>query len=295
MEISLKQIAGGFPYTYKVEVFNQNQWNVVAQNEQGEITSQTLIDYKGIASKVRFTFNTTDSIIIPEVAELAIYGKVAKQPNYKNIAVGTPVTTPEGTTSKITDNDLGTLWVRSGDKYPVLLTLDLGKEEYVDVLELYFEKPGLRYQYDVVIEDGNGKKTTLQDKSDNTEDLAGMYKLPVNQKVQKVYVNLMARAPGGEFYLAWPALAEIKLLQETEIEFEYQNIAYGKPGHVINQNSYDSSKLTDGSTTGLENVGHDDFPTTFQVDLGSEQFIEEVKIYFEKPGIRFKFKVEVED
>ena len=139
------------------------------------------------------------------------------------------------------------------------------------------------------------KKTTLQDKSDNTEDLAGMYKLPVNQKVQKVYVNLMARAPGGEFYLAWPALAEIKLLQETEIEFEYQNIAYGKPGHVINQNSYDSSKLTDGSTTGLENVGHDDFPTTFQVDLGSEQFIEEVKIYFEKPGIRFKFKVEVED
>ena len=122
-----------------------------------------------------------------------------------------------------------------------------------------------------------------------------MYKLPVNQKVQKVYVNLMARAPGGEFYLAWPALAEIKLLQETEIEFEYQNIAYGKPGHVINQNSYDSSKLTDGSTTGLENVGHDDFPTTFQVDLGSEQFIEEVKIYFEKPGIRFKFKVEVED
>ena len=295
MEISLKQIAGGFPYTYKVEVFSENQWNVVAQNDDGEITSQTLIDYKGIASKVRFTFNTTDTSIIPEVAELAIYGKVEKQPNYKNIAVGAPVTTPEGTTTKITDDDPSTLWVRNGDKYPALLTLDLGKEEYVDVLELYFEKPGLRYQYDVVIEDGNGNKTTLQDRSDNTEDLAGMYRLPVNQKVQKVYVNLMARAPGGEFYLAWPALAEIKLLQETEIEFEYQNIAYGKPGHVINQNSYDSSKLTDGSTTGLENVGHDDFPTTFQVDLGSEQFIEEVKIYFEKPGIRFKFKVEVED
>ena len=49
------------------------------------------------------------------------------------------VTTPEGTTTKITDDDPSTLWVRNGDKYPALLTLDLGKEEYVDVLELYFE------------------------------------------------------------------------------------------------------------------------------------------------------------
>lgn len=295
MEIALKQIAGGFPYTYKVEVYNQDKWQEVAKNDDGEITSQTLIDYKGIASKVKFTFNTADTTIIPEVTELIIYGKEAPQINYKNVALGAPVTTPEGTTTKITDGDVGTLWVRNGDKYPALLTLDLGKEEYVDVLELYFEKPGLRYQYDVIIEDGSGNQTTIQDMSDNTEDLAGMYKLPVNQKVQKVYVNLKARAEGGEFYLAWPALAEIKLLQETEISFDYQNIAYGKPGHVINKNSYDSSKLTDGSTTGLENVGHDDFPTTFQVDLGSEQLIEEVKIYFEKPGIRFKFKVEIED
>ena len=295
MEIALKQVAGGFPYSYKVEVFEKGEWKVVAENNDGQITSQTLIDYKGIASKVKFTFTTTDTTIIPEVTELLIYGKVAQKVNYKNLAAGIPVTTPEGVTDKITDENTSSLWVRNGDKYPALLTLDLGEEAYVDVLELYFEKPGLRYQYDVVIEDASGNQTVIQDKSDNTEDLAGMYKLPVNQMVQKVYVNLKARAQGGEFYLAWPALAEIKLLQETELEFEYQNIAYGKPGHVINKNSYDTSKLTDGSISGLENVGHDDFPTTFQVDLGSDQFIEEVKIYFEKPGIRFKYKVEVED
>ena len=137
-------------------------------------------------------------------------------------------------------------------------------------MELYFEKPGLRYQYDVIIEDAQGSQTTIQDMSDNTQDLAGMYTIENRCKCErKVYVNLKARAEGGEFYLAWPALAEIELLQEQAVRFMGADVASGKTSQVINANgTVDTDILTNGSTSDLYNVGSDVFPTTFQTDFG---------------------------
>lgn len=294
IEISMEQIPKQFPYNYQVDVYQNGNWENVSEGTSGNMASNEVIDYKGIASKVRFTFTTTDSSIIPEIYELQIYGDIGLQEEYKNVALGKSATANGIKTDKITDGNPSTLWVSSNGSYPVEIIVDLGNEEYVDYMELYFEKVGLRFQYDVIIEDANGNRSTFQDKTDNTDDLDVMYKIDINAKVKKVYVNLKGKADGGSYPLAWPALAEIKLMQSTDATFSSQNIAFGKPGKVINTNPYDTTKLTDGNLNGLENVGTDIFPTTFQVDLGRDEFLDEIHIYFEKAGLRFQFKVEVE-
>ena len=211
------------------------------------------------------------------------------------MALGASVTTPTGETSLITDGDTGSLWVSNGDYYPAQIVLELDEEQYVDIMELYFEKPGLRYQYDVIIEDAQGSQTTVQDMSDNTQDLAGMYTIEIGANVKKVYVNLKARAEGGEFYLAWPALAEIELLQEQAVRFMGADVASGKTSQVINANgTVDTDILTNGSTSDLYNVGSDVFPTTFQTDFGREESIEQVVVHFEKAGLRFQYRVILE-
>ena len=295
MEIDMQQIAGGFPYSYVVEAYSDGAWQIVAEDDSGEITSQTLIDWQGTASAVRFTFTSDDASIVPAVAELIVYGVQQEQKNYENVALGASVTTPTGETSLITDGDTGSLWVSNGDNYPAQIVLELDEEQYVDIMELYFEKPGLRYQYDVIIEDAQGNQTTVQDMSDNTQDLAGMYTIEIGANVKKVYVNLKARAEGGEFYLAWPALAEIELLQEQAVRFMGADVASGKTSQVINANgTVDTDILTNGSTSDLYNVGSDVFPTTFQTDFGREESIEQVVVHFEKAGLRFQYRVILE-
>ena len=295
MEIDMQQIAGGFPYSYVVEAYSDGAWQIVAEDDSGEITSQTLIDWQGTASAVRFTFTSDDASIVPAVAELIVYGVQQEQKNYENVALGASVTTPTGETSLITDGDTGSLWVSNGDNYPAQIVLELDEEQYVDIMELYFEKPGLRYQYDVIIEDAQGNQTTVQDMSDNTQDLAGMYTIEIGANVKKVYVNLKARAEGGEFYLAWPALAEIELLQEQAVRFMGADVASGKTSQVINANgTVDTDILTNGSTSDLYNVGSDVFPTTFQTDFGREESIEQVVVHFEKAGLRFQDRVILE-
>ena len=295
MEIDMQQIAGGFPYSYVVEAYSDGAWQIVAEDDSGEITSQTLIDWQGTASAVRFTFTSDDASIVPAVAELIVYGVQQEQKNYENVALGASVTTPTGETSLITDGDTGSLWVSNGDNYPAQIVLELDEEQYVDIMELYFEKPGLRYQYDVIIEDAQGNQTTVQDMSDNTQDLAGMYTIEICANVKKVYVNLKARAEGGEFYLAWPALAEIELLQEQAVRFMGADVASGKTSQVINANgTVDTDILTNGSTSDLYNVGSDVFPTTFQTDFGREESIEQVVVHFEKAGLRFQYRVILE-
>ena len=55
----------------------------MAEDDSGEITSQTLIDWQGIASAVRFTFTSDDASIVPAVAELIVYGVQQEQKTMK--------------------------------------------------------------------------------------------------------------------------------------------------------------------------------------------------------------------
>ncbi|MDH6366254.1 MULTISPECIES: alpha-N-acetylglucosaminidase TIM-barrel domain-containing protein [unclassified Breznakia] len=301
MEISLPQLAGGFPYAYTVEVLKDGQWTIVASQSDELMTSQTLIDYRGIGSQVRFTFSTSDTTIIPEVTELIVYGKAQPKIDYVNLALTSTATSNKNSQGgkgpdKLIDDKLDTLWVNNGESYPITLTFDLSEEERVDIVELFFEKRGLRFKYKVSVEDGNGNRTVVQDMSENTDDLDHMYKIGVHANVKKVIVEINGKASGGDFPGAWPALAEVRILQEKEITFTSDNIAAGKTGIVSNsQKTYETSRLTNDDIGDLENIGTDVFPTTFTVDLGKQQDINEVKVYFEKAGIRFKFKVEVED
>ena len=38
MEIDMQQIAGGFPYSYVVEAYSDGAWQIVAEDDSGEIT-----------------------------------------------------------------------------------------------------------------------------------------------------------------------------------------------------------------------------------------------------------------
>lgn len=291
MELSLKQIAGNFEYAYKVEAYRNGVWSIVSEQTNVGITSSTLIEYKGIASQVRFTL-TTPNNVVPEVYELQVYG-TPQQSNLRNVALGQSVTAKGTPTNRLTDGDINSTQ-GAGSTMPASFVLTMDQETYVKDLEVYFEKPGLGFKY--IIRGTNAEGTfILRDMSNNAQVLGKMDAIAVNRLIKSVEVELLGNNGQGEFYLAWPMLAEIKLLAEVESEVTSQNVAKGKPGYVINtQNPYATTKLTDGSTTVLENVFYDYFPTTFQVDLGADQWIDEVVTYFEKPGLRFQYKVEVE-
>ncbi|OCN04503.1 hypothetical protein A4S06_02505 [Erysipelotrichaceae bacterium MTC7] len=301
MEISLPQLAGGFPYAYEVEVFQDGSWTSIAKQEEQLMTSQTLIDYRGIASQVRFTLSTSDTSIIPEVTELIVYGKAEKKAVYENLALSATASSDRNSQggrapSNAIDGDLGSIWVNDGGHFPTNFYIDLSKEEHVDLIELYFEKKDLPFKYKVVVEDAKGVKTTVLDMSNNAVDLERMYKISVNANVKKVSIEFIGRATGGSIPGAWAALAEVKILKEQEVSFKSENIAAGKPGLVSNEKKqYNTDKLTNGDLSDLENIQTDIFPTTFTTDLQADQEISEVRVYFEKAGIRFQFKVDIED
>lgn len=296
IELSMEQVPKQYPYTYIVEVYRDGKWTQVAEGTNGNVASNESIEYKGIGSQVRIKMTSLDETVIPEVYEIQVYGTQDIISPYKNVALGQTVTGPNNgqkPLSNIVDGNPSTAWISSNGNFPAPLTLTLNEEEYVEYMEVYFEKAGPIFQFDVTVEDAEGNKYTVLDMSENQEEIQWGYKINVNQKVKKVVVNIKSRTNAGPVALAWAALGEIMLMQPTDSTFTSQNIAFGKPGKVINTTTRTTTKLTDGDFSNLENVGSSIFPTAFEVDLGRDESLENVHIYFEKAGLRFQYKVEV--
>ena len=306
IEIAVEQIPEPKPYRFTIEVHGEDgKWKEISRQDEFGIVGNAIINYKGIADQVRFNFETNDPNEIPEIYELQVFGIADSLITYENIGLHNKVILDEGskaagteaTLSKITDGNPSTFWSSDNGLYPANLTLNLDNPEYVEYIELYFHKPGLGFEYEVTYENSLGQTKVLQEYSDDDKILLDqMYKLYVNDTVSKVHVNIKGFHSTPVAPKAWAALAEIKLMQPQEKVINSQNITAGKAGIIYNEKEKRvTTKLTNGNYKDLESANSDTYPTTYEIDLGRDEDINNIAVFFEKAGIYFQYLVEVEN
>ncbi|MGG7078820.1 alpha-N-acetylglucosaminidase TIM-barrel domain-containing protein [Clostridium sardiniense] len=300
IQVAFNQAAGGFPITYNVEVFSGGKWTKIAEKTEGTVTGTVNIDYKGSAEKVRVNLNSTDKNLVPELTEIVVYESEEEKVNYENVALGKPVTGTNAqggsALSNITDGKEDTLWIADGGKIPSEVTIDLTDSEYIEKVQLVFEKSGLPFKFKVESIDKDGNKKVILDKTNNDEALEGTYEIPVNDNIKNIKVSFTGKANVGEWPGAWPAIAEVKALRPVKEEIESVNVALNKK--VTGSNSEGGkplSNITDGDENTIWVASGGAMPAEANVDLGKEYFVENLELVFEKAGLPFKFKVEVID
>ncbi|MDU4884585.1 alpha-N-acetylglucosaminidase TIM-barrel domain-containing protein [uncultured Clostridium sp.] len=296
------QAAGGFAINYVVEVRENGEWKEVARQDEGTITGTISIDYKGMADQVRLKLNSTKNLLVPEMTEIMVYQgqEEGEKVEYDNIALGKPaIASSTESNSKgaanVTDGDLSSLWVANGYEnnggMGSYVEVDLLKDEYVEKLELNFEKSGLPFQFKV---EADGE--VILDMTNNKEILKKSYTIDVNREIKDIRVTITGNNGQGSFTGAWASVAEIKALRKNEEQVKLVNVAEGKTvTGTSEQEGNPLSNVTDGNTSNIWIVANEVYPSSANVNLGKEYFAENIEVVFEKPGLPFKFKVETVD
>lgn len=298
-------VASGIPVTYVIEVMEDGVWKEIARDDSGNIGGRVNVKYNGTITKIRFSFNSGSEEERPEFKEFEAYGTQV-QSLYENVAEGAEVTVSEtrgGDPANVTDGDISTKWLANDGTSPAWATVTFEAPEYVDNIEIYFEKAGLRFVFDisVILEDGTQK--VVFDKQATNEDMPVMYSIPVNATIKEITVNFKERESGGQFYAARFGIYELKALKKADgyDAVETVNVAAGQKGEVTDFNTgetYSTSNLTDDNLDTIEMVttpseDYDFVPSKYAVIFNEPIYVEDAVIYFEKAGVRFKFKVEV--
>ncbi|TPE20672.1 alpha-N-acetylglucosaminidase TIM-barrel domain-containing protein [Clostridium perfringens] len=229
IEFAFRNQAGDRAVAYKVEVMDESgQWKIVSDKSEDYSNKGVIekVDFTGKVQKVKVSLTNVDlnlspSYKIPELAEIMVYGGKEKEDEYTNVALGKPVTGAEAENGKplanITDGDLSSLWISDNGAMPANATIDLEGNSFVDFLELHFEKEGFRFQFKVEVEDESGNRETVLDMTSNTEDNKKSYNIPVKKEISKIHATITGKADGGEYPLAWAAIAEIKAMSKEAI------------------------------------------------------------------------------
>ncbi|MGF0110786.1 alpha-N-acetylglucosaminidase TIM-barrel domain-containing protein [Clostridium sp. SGI.024] len=220
---------------------------------------------------------------VEELTNIALNKKVTGSANQ----AGKPV-------SNVVDGDVNSLWISDNGAVPANVSIDLDGEKYVDHINLHFEKAGFRFQFKVEVEDKNGNKTIVLDKTKNTEDNEKTYKIPVGSNASKVHVTITGKASGGSYPAAWAALAEVEVMGKSSQEFI--NIALNKAvTGSANQAGKPVSNVVDGNLSSLWISDNGAMPANVSINLDGEKNVSYINLHFEKAGFRFQFKVEIED
>ncbi|WP_283692914.1 alpha-N-acetylglucosaminidase TIM-barrel domain-containing protein [Clostridium perfringens] len=229
IEFAFRNQAGDRAVAYKVEVMDESgQWKIVSDKSEDYSSKGVIekVDFTGKAQKVKVSLTGVNlelspSYKIPELAEIMVYGGKEKEDEYTNVALGKPVAGAEAENGKplanITDGDLSSLWISDNGAMPANATIDLEGNNFVDFLELHFEKEGFRFQFKVEVEDESGNRETVLDMTSNTEDNKKSYNIPVKKEISKIHATITGKADGGEYPLAWAAIAEIKAMSKEAI------------------------------------------------------------------------------
>lgn len=294
------QAAGGFQINYVVEVKENGEWKEVARQDEGTITGTISIDYKGMADQVKLTINSDNNLLVPEMTEIMVYQGKEEMVEYENIALGKPaIASSTESNSKgaanVTDGDLSSLWVADGYEnnggMGSYVEVDLLKDEYVEKLELNFEKSGLPFQFKV---EADGE--VILDMTNNQEILNKSYTIDVNREIKDIRVTITGKNGQGSFTGAWASVAEIKALRKNEEQVKLVNVAEGKNvTGTSEQEGNPLSNVTDGNTSNLWIVANEVYPSSANVNLGKDYFAENIEVVFEKTGLPFQFKVETVD
>lgn len=224
IEFAFRNVAGDRAVSYKVEVLNgDGQW-VIAVDKSNDYENKGVIekvDYKGIAQKVKVTLvdvnlEVSPSYTTPELAEVMVYESKEEIVEYVNVAQGKSVTGSASESGKplsnVNDGNVETLWVSNGGVTPANATIDLEGTHDVEKVELHFEKTGLRFKFKVEVENADGVRTTVLDKTQDGENDLKVYEIPVNSSVSKIHVSITGKGSGGDAPGAWAAIAEVKAL-----------------------------------------------------------------------------------
>lgn len=304
---SLQQIANTFPMQYSIDVYNGSEWiNDVVQSGNEGITSKNEADYKGLVSKVRYHFSTTDGSDLPEIKELFVYGTAQKPTDYVNVARSAAATGSESkaapeTPSAVIDGNDKVGFVSANGATPAWVKVELPEEKRVDKVVLKFE-PGVydrSYAFRFIAVDGEGKETLLLERTeeDVTVQQQTKYEFDVHANIKYVRIDILkAKVPssGGN---AWPLIAEIELLQEQEKELKTENIALNKTAMSSTdaQSGNEPVKAVDGNEKSLWISNNGTMPTDLRIDLGKECYVQDARLVFETKGRAFQIKVTTEN
>ena len=280
--ITLQQIAADFPLRYEITALVGDEWVKVGESTAQNVSSKNEITCDVLASKVRFKVNSTDGENLTGIYELSVMAANAPTVSYKNLSRGAKAsaqnTEPGRDLNAGIDGDEKTLWVGNGSD-PNWYRVDLSQPQRVDRVRLLFEDAGRQFKFKVTAILPNNEERVLVDQSNNAGSLEKAYTADLGYEVKAVRVDFVGSVGGT----AWPALAELDLLQEERQSMTGANIAATATitSSATKPAPEDKAALVDGKDTAwVSNNGA--VPAWFNLDLPEERYVDSIRLCFEK-------------
>lgn len=280
--ITLQQIAADFPLSYEITALVGDDWVKVGESTADKVSSKNEITCDVLASKMRFKVRSTNGQNLTGIYELSVMAANAPTVSYKNLSRGAKAsaqnTEPGRELNAGIDGNEGTLWVGNGSD-PNWYQVDLSQTQRVDRVRLVFEDAGRQFKFKVTAILPDSKEKVIIDQSNNAGDLEKVYTADLGYEVKAVRVDFVGSVGGT----AWPALAELELLQEERENMTGTNIA--ATATITSSDTKpapeDKTALVDGKDTAW--VSKDGaIPAWFNLDLPEERHVDSIRLCFEK-------------
>lgn len=280
--ITLQQIAADFPLSYEIQALVGNEWVKVGESTADTVSSKNEITCDVLASKMRFKVKSTNGENLTGIYELSVMAANAPTVSYKNLSRGAKASAQSTEGSRKLewgiDGDEKTLWVGNGSD-PNWYQVDLSQTQRVDRVRLVFEDAGRQFKFKVTAILPNNEEKVIIDQSNNTGNLEKTYTADLGCQVKAVRVDFVGSVGGT----AWPALAELELLQEERESMTGTNIA--ATATITSSDTKpapeDKTALVDGKDTAwVSNNGA--VPAWFNLDLPEERYVDSIRLCFEK-------------
>lgn len=297
--------ANSHALSYKIEAYNGSSWQTVVEEvntEQVGYTGTILHNYKGEASKIRYTINKLDTM--PSnykaiFAELIVYGNMG----LRNLSLNQSASQSSGGNAG-SGNDgnpntaAGDVNLGSAPANPYWWKVDLGRSYDVRKVVLDF-KPGDRtdWKYKIEYSDDNSSWQTAVDYSVAAAPAftyAQSKEFTNGVRARYFRVTLLDRPAGtGYWYVIWEFSVWGK---EAEPEESLVNVAQGKTatqsgGGGAAGLGNDGNPATAAGSIDLGNAPAN--PYWWKVDLGRNYDIKKMALSF-KPGDRTDWKYKIE-
>ena len=300
--LTLQQIAADFPLRYTMKVYNeQNEWVEVGKSSGDKVSSKNEVECKVRGSKVRFELSSTNDQNLVGIYEINVWGVGLPQTEYTNLSLGAKATASSTESSRKLeygiDGKEDTLWVNNGSGQ-AWYQVDLAAAQQVDRVRLVFEQPGRQFKFRVTAGLKDGSTRELLDMTNPQAALDKAYAMDVNAEVKWVKVEFTDVAG-----TAWPAVAELELLQQVRGGVEPKNIA---PAASITSSpakqGEGTAQLVDGKATGngdcwVSEGGRK--PAWINLDFGKVEDVVSARIKFEQDepdrSMQFTVKAIAED
>lgn len=280
--ITLQQIAADFPLRYEITALVGDEWVKVGESTADTVSSKNEITCDVLASKMRFKVSSTDGQNLTGIYELSVMGAATPSVSYKNLSRGAKASAKSTEGSRKLewgiDGDEKTLWVGNGSE-PNWYRVDLSQPQRVDRVRLLFEDAGRQFKFKVTAILPNNEQRVLVDQSNNAGNLEKAYTADLGYEVKAVRVDFVGSVGGT----AWPALAELDLLQEERQSMTGANIAATATitSSETKPAPEDKTALVDGKDTAwVSNNGA--VPAWFNLDLPEERYVDSIRLCFEK-------------